>query len=303
MWAGGKNKMIPKYLNTPGIPLSGYDTFVEPFLGGGAMTIWMAQNNPGVKRFVINDFKSVLMGIYSSIQNDVTGFCNRMDKLSADFLPLDKPSRKSYFYDLRSEYTSDYGKWNSVEESATLYFLMKTAFNGIWQVNQKDNPAGRFSTPCGLVNQKTKVYDKELVELWNKFLPSVEVHCGDWRSACNQEEKTFYFFDPPYRDSFTTYGAEFSDNEQTRLLDFCKSAADRKNKVFYCNRDDSNDGFFENNKGSLLVEHYDIKYTAGRRATDEDGERTAKSAKEILLYSNNIIKEDPLTTSFPDLFC
>ena len=35
MWAGGKNKMIPKYQNDPGIPYSGYDTFVEPFFGGG----------------------------------------------------------------------------------------------------------------------------------------------------------------------------------------------------------------------------------------------------------------------------
>ena len=301
MWAGGKNKMIPKYLDTPGIPLSGYDTFVEPFFGGGAMTVWMAQNNPSVKRFVINDFKSELMGIYLSIQSDVTGFCARMDKLSSDFLPLDKPSRKSYFYNLRLEYTSDYAKWNSVEESATLYFLMKTAFNGIWQVNQKDNPAGRFSTPCGLVNQKTKVYDKELVELWSEFLPNVEIHCGDWAAACNNEN-AFYFFDPPYRESFTTYGAEFDDNEQLRLLDFCKLANDRGDKVFYCNRDDSNDGFFEANRGKLSVAHYDIKYTAGRRATETDGERTAKAAKEILLYSNNIEKIDPLTATFPDLF-
>ena len=57
MWAGGKNKMISKYLLSPGIPLAGYDTFVEPFFGGGAMMIWVNENNPNIKRFILNDIK------------------------------------------------------------------------------------------------------------------------------------------------------------------------------------------------------------------------------------------------------
>ena len=36
IWAGGKNKMIPKYLENPGIP-SDKTTFIEPFFGGGAV--------------------------------------------------------------------------------------------------------------------------------------------------------------------------------------------------------------------------------------------------------------------------
>lgn len=32
MWAGGKNKMIPKYKENPGIPVRGYTTYVEPFM-------------------------------------------------------------------------------------------------------------------------------------------------------------------------------------------------------------------------------------------------------------------------------
>jgi hypothetical protein len=66
--------------------------------------------------------------------------------------------------------------------------------------------------------------------------------------------------------------------------------------VFYCNRDDANDGFFDKHKQQLLKTNYDIKYTAGRRATEKDGEKTAKKAKEILLYSPRI------KTTFQNLF-
>ena len=37
MWAGGKKKLLKKY--EPHLPQD-FDTYVEPFLGGGAMFIW-----------------------------------------------------------------------------------------------------------------------------------------------------------------------------------------------------------------------------------------------------------------------
>ena len=119
MWAGGKNKMIPKYLETPNIPKTGYDTFVEPFFGGGAMTIWIYKNCPDVKRFVINDVKHEIMGIYKAIKEDCELFLKRMDELSALYLPLDKAGRKAFYYNLRTEYTTDWTKWSYTVESAS----------------------------------------------------------------------------------------------------------------------------------------------------------------------------------------
>ena len=63
----------------------------------------------------------------------------------------------------------------------------------------------------------------------------------------------------------------------------------------YCNRD-AGDDFYTKNQGQLDINYYDIKYTAGRRATEtvsEEGKedktvRTAKAAKEVLLYSSAI---------------
>lgn len=280
--------MIPKYQADPGIPYTGYDTFVEPFFGGGAMMIHIYENNPTVKRFVMNDVNPEIVGIYTAIKADVDNFIKRMDALQAAFLPLSKPDRKKFYYDLRKEYTTNWTQWNTTDESATLYFLMKTGFNGIWQTTQTSN--GRYATPSGLLNQTTKCYDKDNVLEWNVFLQKVDIHCGDW-SACVGEatDKTFFFFDPPYRDSFTSYSQVFSDQDHVKLIDFCKTADQAGHLVMYCNRE-ANDSFYTDHQGQLELSYYNVTYTAGRRkqTKDDDGtivSQTAKQAKEILLYS------------------
>ena len=288
IWAGGKNKMIPKYLKDPGIPYSGYDTFVEPFFGGGAMMVHIYENNPTVKKFVMNDINPEIVGVYTAIKTDVTQFIARMDALQAQYLPLAKVDRKKFYYDLRKEYTTNWTQWNSTDESATLYFLMKTGFNGIWQTNQTSN--GRFATPSGLLNQTVKVYDKDNVQEWNVFLQKVDIHCGDW-SACvrSVEGKAYFFFDPPYRDSFTSYGQVFDDAQQLQLIDFCKQSDLNGHIVMFCNRD-AGDTFYTDNQGQLDISYYDVTYTAGRRKQNKGSDgvitsQTAKVAKEILLYS------------------
>lgn len=290
IWAGGKNKMIPKYKANPGLPYSGYDTFVEPFFGGGAMMIHIHENNPNVKKFVMNDINPEIVGVYTAIKNDVDNFIKRMNFLQAAYLPLSKDNRKKFYYDLRKEYTTNWKQWNATEESATLYFLMKTGFNGIWQTNQSSN--GRFATPSGLLNQTTKVYDKDNVLEWNVFLQKVDIFCGDW-SACTSaiQGKAFYFMDPPYRDSFTSYSQVFDDTQQLACIDFCKQADLNGHTVMFCNRD-AGDDFYTKNQGQLDIAYYDVTYTAGRRKQDKSNTgtvtHTAKSAKEILLYSPNI---------------
>ena len=94
IWAGGKNKMLKKYVDH--LPKS-FSTYVEPFFGGGAMYCWAYQKNPDA-RFVINDINESIINIYTSIKYDLFNFLNRMDELSNEYLPLDKAARKEYSY-------------------------------------------------------------------------------------------------------------------------------------------------------------------------------------------------------------
>ena len=203
-----------------------------------------------------------------------------LDELSADYLPLDKAGRKDFYYSLRHKHAYDYVSWDSTKEAAVLYFLMKTGFNGIYQVNKNTND--RYGTPSGLLNQRTKVYEKDVVLWWNKSLQNTQILSGDWKECVNyveDEENNFVFLDPPYRGSFTSYGQEFSDDDQIDLVKYVEK--NQNTKVFLCNRYIGDD-FYENNVKNAFIDKFPVTYTAGRRKKTDVGFE-AKPATEVLI--------------------
>lgn len=279
MWAGGKTRLIKKYKEKEVLPDS-FGTYIEPFVGAGAMFIWAYEKNPQAK-FVLNDLNESIMAIYSAVKNDVENFITRLDKLSAEYLPLSKEERKAFYYELRSEHAFDYEKWSRTEEAATLYFLMKTGFNGIWQINQNTN--GRFGTPSGLLNQKDKVYDKDNVKEWSLALQNCKLMTGDFKDTITEVTADSYvFLDPPYRGSFTQYGVDFDDEIQESVIKFLNDLTAKGAFVMMSNRD-IGDNFFESRQGDNKIIYFDVTYTAGRRKKNADGTHSAKKAREILM--------------------
>jgi len=169
----------------------------------------------------------------------------------------------------------NYQEWSKPFEAATLYFLMKTGFNGIYQLNKNTN--GRYGTPSGLLNQTNSIYDRSIMLWWKQALQSVDIRSGDWKNAVTDDPNGFFFFDPPYRDSFADYGNGFDEQALLDLIDF----ADSQKSVFVANRADDN--WFDDKAKSLSVHYFNITYTAGRRKKTTTG-YAAKKAREILLY-------------------
>ncbi len=290
-WAGGKNKMLKHYkpiLPAPAsslFPEKTINSYVEPFFGGGAMFIYIMTNYKPESAY-INDINPEIVSIYECIKHNYKEFLDRVIELEEQYLPLSfkkdtrNEDRRKFYNDLRLSYwdKKQYDKWSKPYEAATLYFLMKTGFNGIFQTNKGN---GRYGTPCGLLNQKDKVFDRTIVKWWHDILQNVNITCGDWKENTPNIKNAFYFFDPPYRDSFADYGNSFGDDKLIDLINF----ADGKEKVFVCNRD-SADGWFEEHKKSLQIQKFDITYTAGRRKKTDNGFE-AKKAQEVLLWHMN----------------
>ena len=279
IWAGGKNKMLKHYIPILPSPLEmSIKSYVEPFFGGGAMFIHIMKHHQP-KEVYINDINPDIVSIYECIKNNYNEFLKRVIDLETQYLPMNMEDRRNLFFKIRHDHAYEYENWSKPYESATLYFLMKTAFNGIFQINQNTN--NRYGTPCGLLNQKDKVFDRDVVKWWNNVLQKVNISSGDWKTNTPDIQDAFYFFDPPYRDSFADYGNSFGDEQLKELIKF----ADGKDKSFVCNRD-SSDGWFDKEKKSMNIRTFDITYTAGRRKKTKDGYE-AKKAKEVLLWHMN----------------
>lgn len=279
IWAGGKNKMLKHYIPILPSPLEmSIKSYVEPFFGGGAMFIHIMKHHQP-KEAYINDINPDIISIYECIKNNYDEFLKRVIDLETQYLPMNMEDRRKFFFEVRNNHAYDYESWSKPYESATLYFLMKTGFNGIFQINKNTN--NRYGTPCGLLNQKDKVFDRDVVKWWNNVLQKVNISSGDWKTNIPDIQDAFYFFDPPYRDSFADYGNSFGDEQLKELINF----ADGKDKSFVCNRD-SLDGWFEKQKKSMNMKIFNITYTAGRRKKTENGYE-AKKAKEVLLWRMN----------------
>ena len=279
IWAGGKNKMLKRYSSL--LPKT-FDKYIEPFFGGGAMFVWAYNQNPNAE-FVINDSNEEVMRIYEVVRDDVVGFKAKLDFLENMYLPLNKDDRKKWYYNLRHENAFNYHSWTRTQRAATLYFLMKTSFNGIWQVNK--NTDGRYGTPFGLGNQTTSVYDREVIDWWHKALQNVTILSQDFEGVVRNHATggSFVYMDPPYRGCFTDYEAGFDDRDQERVVECLRYCTNIGATAWASNRDIADD-FFELKWFTDKIHYFDVTYTAGRRKKTQHGFK-AKKAREILLVS------------------
>ena len=146
IWAGGKSKMIKHYdkiLPKPVIGVS-IEEYIEPFFGGGGMFVHM-MNKYKPKRVYINDINKDVMSIYQCVKDNYEEFIERVEELEKEYIPKDKEGRRKFFFDVRHAHAFDYEDWSKPYESGTLYFLMKTAFTGIYLINKNTNKSAFYN--------------------------------------------------------------------------------------------------------------------------------------------------------------
>jgi len=275
VWAGGKSKLIARY--APILPNVEGRFFVEPFAGGAALFAHLSED--GAIPAILGDVNAEIIGLYRAVRDEPDRLIDSMRDLDREWMSKTRPARKRLYYQWRKRYWS---APESPETTALLYALMRTSFNGIWQTCRESK--GKFATPCGLANQKAGIFDAEVVLTWSDRLSQ-----SGLLSACYTQMEvpagSFVFCDPPYRDSFTSYGVGFGDESQIALLKWCRDLAEKKDcAVWMCNRD-AGDDFFEAHAPDATLHRFDITYTAGRRKKTKDGFE-AKPATELLLTWN-----------------
>ena len=252
-WAGGKGQLLNKFEEMyPQELINGeIDTYIEPFVGGGAVLFDILQKYK-VKKAVIVDLNKELVNCYRCIKADVKELIKHLKTLQSEFLSLSDEKRKGYFLKVRKRYNKIHlnGKYD-FEKAADFIFLNKTCFNGLYRVNSK----GEFNVPFGKYKNPL-ICDSENLTLISNLLQNVEIRFGDY-SICEEyvNGRTFIYFDPPYRplienSSFVGYDKSgFNDNNQKELAEFVKKLDKQNCLVMLSNSDPKNtnpdDNFFD----------------------------------------------------------
>ncbi len=295
-WAGGKTQL----LNTieKALPKDIYKkkfTYIEPFVGSGAVLFWMLSHFPNLKKAVINDINEDLINTYKVIASKPKELISILQILQNEYHGLEgnNEAKKEYYYSKRELYNTR--KEEQSVQAALFIFLNRTCFNGLYRVNRKNE----FNVPIGSYKRPT-ICDEENILAVSQALQKVEILCGDYEETLNYaDSNTMFYFDPPYKplsetSSFNSYAKdEFDDEEQIRLRDFCLKLDALNHTWILSNSDvkgkDENDNFFDDLYSNFTIQRVDAK-----RYINANPEKRGK-LKELLI-TNQENKEEYVRT-------
>ncbi|AWY21292.1 DNA adenine methylase [Moraxella bovis] len=281
-WAGGKNSLLDEIQKRlPDFVHSQDFCLVEPFVGGGAVSLWALSDLPHLKQLVINDCNADLINVYQVIKNNPDDLIGYIENLQSHYDKLtDLESKKPYFYHKRDVFNQRTS--NDIEQAGLFIFLNKSAFNGLYRVNKNN----QFNVPIGSYKKPTFV-DKENILNISKKLQNTKILSGDFELVLAHLPNNFpclFYLDPPYRPisdtaSFTSYSDNgFDDNEQKRLANFCKKI-DKLGHYFLLSNSDpkntnSSDEFFDELYQDFKIERIQANRTIsansnGRKKVNE----------------------------------
>lgn len=223
-WVGGKGQLIEQLEALLPADFSEREnvTYIEPFVGGGAMLFYMLQKYPNIKSAVINDINPDLTLCYQVVRDNPTELVKSLDAIQTEYRALrTEEERKIFFLNKRDRFNTK--SLDSIENCTLFFFLNRTCFNGLYRVNK----AGKFNVPFGKYSTPT-ICDADTIYADSRLLQKVKIMTGDFEQTYTKiEDNTFFYFDPPYRplsntSSFNDYSKEdFNDNAQIRLKYFC----------------------------------------------------------------------------------
>lgn len=259
-WAGGKGQLLEALENLfpVEIHLQKIKKYAEPFIGGGALFFHVAQNYPNIEEFYISDVNPELILVYKTVQKNVESLIAQLEAMELEYHELTAIKQKNYFYDKRKKFNDNLSKVDSKEfhtdwitRTATLIFLNRTCFNGLFRVNSK----GEFNVPFGDHNNP-KICDAPNLRSVSALLQKTKIECGDFEAGKDFiDENTFVYFDPPYRPLsktayFSAYSKfKFGDNSQIRLAEYFTLLSGKGARLMLSNSEPKNenpdDHFFE----------------------------------------------------------
>ena len=285
-WAGGKKSLIPQISNYYPIELKNnkIDTYIEPFVGGGAVLINILINYK-VKKAYAFDINKDLINCYNVIKNNVEKLINELKVKEKKYMSLEMKERKEYFYEIRTEYNSyKLEKENNVKRASEFIFLNKTCFNGLYRVNKDD----KFNVPFNNA-KKPPICDSENLRNLSELIKNVEFIWGNYYDSEKYiNGNTFIYFDPPYRplnitSGFTSYTKfDFNDEDQKKLAKFYAKLDSNNVKLMLSNSNpkntNKNDTFFDD-----IYKDFYINEISARRNINSKGDGRGKVSELLIL--------------------
>lgn len=307
-YSGGKRREAPV---VDRLKPEKFDTFYEPFLGGGA--IWLHLEHP---KNVVNDNYPDVMNFYNVLRDDTLKFVSQINALSSAYkqeissvkkdvdieqvllevkdqlglsscetetrklkklMRILKKELNKEVYEIADRYYYHYRDnefANDFDKAISFYLMRQLSFSGMLRFSAD----GKFNIPYGWY-KSFKGIDQPIDDI-KRMLNNSTLMCGSWKdSVATATEDDFVFLDPPYTRAFTNYhpAGHFGNKEHEELADWFKTT--KAKVMIILNRDEFTESLYED----YIVDDYDYKYSIQYRdrMTEEDS-----NAKHFVAVNN-----------------
>lgn len=275
-WAGGKTQLIGKLEQY--IP-SNYDTYIESFLGGGALFFHIQPS-----KAILSDINPELINCYTNIRDNIDTVISLLRTFE---------NTEENYYKIRA---CDISQLTETERAARFIFLNKTCFNGLYRENKK----GEFNVPYGK-NPNTIICDENKLYNAHKALQNAKLICGNYKTVLRRyaQHNDFIFLDPPYvpvgkYSDFQRYNKDFFyDDDHVELRDEFKRLINIGSKVILTN---SNTEFVRELYAGYPSQVFDTKRLISSNSDTRKGQ-------DLVIYSTNgkkkLDSKQELLANFP----
>lgn len=266
-YLGGKRREL-KFLRSHFPSKDSYQTFCEPFFGGGAV-FWDIE--PEVS--VINDIDKELMHFLRNVK--VNGAV--LNKFVCSL-----PNDKETFLLFRDNYEEAKKKFctpdikDDLFKAMRYFYFLRTSFNGCLRYNKKKE---KYNMSYGLAGRPIKPIPEENISL----LQTAAIFSTDFRELLNAYDNpsTFFFFDPPYDGLFSYLNDGDEEKENTKktlqaLNDFIRSTSAK------CLMTIGSTPFTEKLFEGLIADRYVAKHTFGAHCHGKNLENATLVIKNYL---------------------
>lgn len=222
-------KGVPPFLKWPGgkrwltndifaIAPTKFNRYYEPFLGGAALFF-------GIQAWpaTLSDVNEELINTYAQVRDNPEDVIDRLKSLVID---------KKNFMRIRQS-----APRKEITRAVRFIYLNRTAYNGIYRVNQN----GKFNVPFGC-KKGTKICDEDAIRRASRSLKNRTLLSQDFeRSISAAQSNDLVYADPPYtvkhnNNGFKRYNEViFSWADQVRLAACCIEASKRGVHVIVSN--------------------------------------------------------------------
>jgi len=213
-WVGGKRSILPILLEKAP---EEYERYYEPFLGGAALFFSLQPENA-----VISDINLNLIRTYQAIQSSVDDVIELLKSYKINHCKENYLTVRDSFADVVS----------NAELAAKFIYLNKTCYNGLYRVNK----SGKFNVPMGSY-ENPNIVTEENLRAASRVLTDVVIQQGNVEDM-GIEANSFYYLDPPYHKTFSSYDKSgFGDEEHKMLAKRCNAINEIGSKFMLSNSD------------------------------------------------------------------